>query len=327
MGKITLLILKGDDGFDISDLVKTVVWSGKKSSAARTIEVTMLDDYNMSNSSLSMDLSDGWTCIFKWNDEELFRGIIMKQSVKPYENKWKAYDVCMYLSNSKDSFSFENVIATQVFENCISRAGLEVGKSTQTNYLIDSLIKSKTTLYDCILDALSTTYKNTGERYYIRASENKVDLLRRAEEMTQWVVEVGENIVDFSYTESIEKIKTRYRIFSKEGTILKEVSNTDLENKLGSLVAIDQADEDYTEAGLQEMVQNMIEESGRPVKSLSATTMGIISAISGGCLYVIIPQLNIKRTFYIDEDKHTFNGEKHTMTVKLNFATDIDSAG
>lgn len=328
-----LIILKGDSGYDVTEFVKSVVWSGKKSSAARTLEVTMLDDYSRQNGPgfvgrVKMKLTDGWTCIFKWNGEELFRGIIMKQSItQARENKWKAYDVCMYLANSKDSFTYENVLATQVFDDCCKRAGLKVGKSAKTNYKIESLTKSKTTFYDCILDALSTTYKNTGERYYIRADGNKVSLLRRAEEMIQWVVEVGENVSAYSYSESVEKIKTRYRIYSKEGEVLKESVNKDLEHALGTLIAIDEADEDYTDASLKEMVDTLIEENGYPTKSLTVTAMGIVPAVSGGCLYVIIPHLDLKRTFYIDEDKHTFSGEKHTMQVKLNFATDIDKAG
>lgn len=328
MGSISLYVLKGDNGYDVSELVKSITWSGKKSSAARTIEVTMLDDHMRKDGRVKMTLTDGWTCIFKWNGTELFRGLIMKQTItQARENKWKAYDVCMYLANSKDSFTYENVLATQVFDDCCKRAGLQTGKSTKTNYKIESLSKSKTTFYDCILDALSTTYSNTGERYYIRANGNKVDLLRRAEEMTQWVIEVGENVSAYSYSESIEKIKTRYRIYSKEGEVLKESNNAALEKSLGTLIAIDEADDDYTDASLKEMVDTLIEENGYPTKSLTVTAVGIISAISGGCLYVIIPHLGLKRTFYIDEDKHTFSGERHSMQVKLNFATDINKAG
>ncbi len=333
MGKIQLIILKGQSGYDVSGFVKSIVWSGKKSSAPRTLEVTMLDDYERQGGSdyagrVGMVLEEGWTCIFKWEGKELFRGIIMKQSItQAKENKWKAYDVCMYLANSKDSFTYENVLATQVFDDCCKRCGVQVGKSVKTNYNIESLTKSKTTFYDCILDALSTTYKNTGERYYIRAEGNKVSLLRRAEQVTQWVVEVGENVSAYSFSESIEKIKTRYRIYSKEGEVLREESNTKLEDALGTLIAIDEADEDYTEASLKEMVETMVEESGSATKSLTVTAVGIISAISGGCLYVIIPHLGLKRTFYIDEDKHTFSGERHSMQVKLNFATDINKAG
>ena len=60
---------------------------------------------------------------------------------------------------------------------------------------------------------------------------------------------------------------------------------------------------------------------------LKVSGIGISEAVSGGCVYVIIPHLGIKRTFYIDEDTHTFTRKSHKMTLKLNFADDIDSAG
>lgn len=90
---------------------------------------------------------------------------------------------------------------------------------------------------------------------------------------------------------------------------------------------IDSVDEKQNDAQIRRLVNSLIEENGYPDESLSVSTLGIISAISGGCLYVIIPHLGLKRTFYIDEDKHTFKGETHTMTLTLNFATDIGSAG
>ena len=321
MGKISLYILHGDSGFDVSDMVKQVVWSGKKSAAARTIEVTMLDDFARKEGRVGMELTQGVTCILKWNGEELFRGIIMKQSVtQARENKWKAYDVCMYLANSKDSFTYNKVTATTIIGDCCKRAGLPTGQSVDTGYVIESLVKQKTTYYDCILDALSNTYQHTGNRFYIRAMGNAVVVLKRSEELTQWVLEYGENITGYNYTESIEKIKTKYRIYSKEGKVLKEATNAELQSALGTLTAIDQADEDYTDASLKEMVDTLIKENGYPEKSLSISALGIISAISGGCLYVKIPHLNLERTFYIDEDKHTFNGESHMMQLKLNFA-------
>lgn len=329
MGRITIYIYSGKTGYDVSELVKSVVWSGRKSSVARTIEVSMVDDYHRDDGRVKMALTDGWTCVFKWDNEELFRGIIMKQSLsQAKENKWKAYDICTYLANSKDSFSYSNKTASEIFKDCCIRAGLTVGNVAETGYKIGSLVKPKTTFFDCICEALSITYKNTGSRFYVRTSgTNKIDLLKRKEHRTQWVVEMGEDISSFSYTESIEKIKTRYRIYSKSGSLLKEANNDKLEKAVGTLIEIDTADDGFTEASIKQMVNTMIEESGYPTKSLSLTTIGITSAISGGCLYVIIPQLDINRTFYIDEDKHTFNGEKYTMQVKLNFASDISKAG
>ena len=37
---------------------------------------------------------------------------------------------------------------------------------------------------------------------------------------------------------------------------------------------------------------------------------------------MIIPELGINRTFYVDEDTHVFEGEKHTMRLSMTVAND-----
>lgn len=154
-----------------------------------------------------------------------------------------------------------------------------------------------------------------------------MELLRRKEHMTQIVLEVGANITDYTYNKSIEKIKTRFRIYSDKGKVVYEKKNTTLEKRFGRFMMVDTAKEKQNDAQIRKLVNTMISENGYPEETLSISSLGIISAISGGCLYVIIPHLGIKRTFYIDEDKHVFKGESHTMTLTLNFATDIGAAG
>jgi hypothetical protein len=328
MGNISLKIYHGETVWDVSGMVKEVVWGGRKGSAARYIEVSMLDDDNSGHPTVKMDLEDGYTCVFKWKGKERFRGIIMKQSRGNGKiNKWKAYDECIYLANSKDSFSYENKTATEIFKDCIKRCGLTLGTAVDTGYKIPTVQKPKVFFYDCLLETLSSTYKKKKTRFYIRADQGKVSLLRRKEELTQWVVEPGANLMQWSYDQSIEKIKTRFRIYSKEGKVVYEKKNAKLEKKIGRFIMVDSADEDYNDAQIRELVNSLVDEYAYPEQSLTIQSIGIVSAIAGGCLYVRIPHLDLRRTFYIDEDKHTFTAERHTMQLKLNFATDVASAG
>ena len=41
---ISLIILKGEQGYDVSQLVEKVKWRGRKGSSARTLAVTLIDD-------------------------------------------------------------------------------------------------------------------------------------------------------------------------------------------------------------------------------------------------------------------------------------------
>ena len=325
---IKFLIIRGTNGYDVSESFEKIVWSGRKGAAPRTCKITLLDDDGENHNRVSVDCEDGDQCVMYENDKELFRGIIIDHSQgKKKRLVVKAFDNAYYLANNKDSFSYSNKTATYIFNDCMVRLGMTGGTAVDTGYVIPELPKAKTTFYDVMLDALSMTYKATGNRFYISSKQGNIHLLRRSENTLQWVLEVGANITDYEYTKSIAGIKTRVRLLSKEDAVVYEEVNTELENKIGSFMDVKSVDDDYNAAQMKELVQSVFAEKGLPKRTLKVSGIGISDAISGGCVYVIIPHLGIKRTFYIDEDTHTFTRHSHTMTLKLNFADDIDSAG
>jgi len=234
-----------------------------------------------------------------------------------------AYDNMYYLANNKDSFCYQNKTATQIFTDCMARLGMEGGSVVDTGYVIPELPKAKTTYYDVLLDALSLTYKATGIRYYIVSDKGNIHLRRRMENALQWVLETGTNITDYTYTKSIEGIRTRIRFLSKEDAVVYEEVNTALEAKIGAFMEVKAVSDTYNQAQIKEMVESVFSEKGMPAKSLRISGIGISEAVSGACVYVSIPHLGIGRTFYIDEDSHTFSRNQHKMTLKLNFAGDI----
>ena len=88
--------------------------------------------------------------------------------------------------------------------------------------------------------------------------------------------------------------------------------------KIGIFQDIEKKDDDLSEAKLQEHIKETLKEISTPEISLSVEALGIPDVISGVGVYVIIDELGIKRTFYVDEDSHTFKGGSHTMNLTLN---------
>lgn len=66
-------------------------------------------------------------------------------------------------------------------------------------------------------------------------------------------------------------------------------------------------------------------EKKTPARTLTVNALGIPEVVSGIGVYIIIPELSLARTFYVDEDTHTFKDNKHTMKLKLNFAGDLEA--
>ena len=325
MGKIKFLVFKDGATYDMSELVGKVTWGGRKGSAARYVTVTLLDDDGWKHARSGIDVTRGNQCAFYWEGKELFRGILMQQ--KQSEKKTmsvKAYDNGIYLSNNKDTFNYTNKKASEIFVDICNRFQLPYTTVADTVYVIPELPKPKTTAFDAILDALSLTFKATGIRYYVMSSGGNLSLIRRRENLLQWVIETGVNLESYDYSVSIEKIKTRIKLLSKEDTVVAEAANAELEKLIGVFQDIDKPDDNMEQANITDMVKAMLDEQSLPDKSLSISALGLPDVISGVGVFATIKELGISKSFYIDEDTHTFEGNHHMMKLKLNLATDTD---
>ncbi len=322
---VSLLLFKSaTNGIDITNLVESYKWKGRKNSAARSLTVKLLDDDGYQHARAGIDCEKGHQCIFYENGEELFRGIIMTTTdTQKKLSTFTAYDNCIYLSNNKDTFTYADKTASEIFVDVCTRFGLPIGQVDNCKYRIPELTKSKSTGWDVIADALSLDFKNTGIRHYIISKGGKISLITRRENILQWVLETGNNIINYSYTKSIEDIKTRIKLLSDEDTVLAERRNTALESLIGVFQDIDTPDDTLNDAQIQELCESMLEVKSTPSRTLSLDAIGKSDIISGIGVYVIIPHLGLSGTFYVDDDTHTFTENSHRISVKLNYAGDI----
>lgn len=328
MAKIQLLVVKNKKTIDMTNLVQSVRWSGRKGSSARTITVTMIDDDGYRHARSGIDVADGNQCVFLVDGKERFRGILMNQNQGDKKQlKFKAYDNGIYLANNKDTFVYKNKTADQVFSDVCSRFGIPTGEVAKCSYKIPELTKSKTTGQDAVLDALGLDYKATGTRHFIISDKGKLSLLQRKDQVISFVVDGGANLYGYSYTKSIESIKTRVKMISKEGTTLAEKSNSALEQKIGIFQEIQQPDESLTKAQVKDLVGSVLDTLDDPEETLTLNILGDPDVISGKAILVKIPHLGISRAYYVDSDDHAFEDNMHTMSLTLTTAAEIKKGG
>lgn len=328
MAKIQLLVVKDKKTIDMTNLVQSVRWSGRKGSSARTITVTMIDDDGYRHARSGIDVADGNQCVFLVDGKERFRGILMNQNQGDKKQlKFKAYDNGIYLANNKDTFVYKNKTADQVFSDVCSRFGIPTGEVAKCSYKIPELTKSKTTGQDAVLDALGLDYKATGTRHFISSDKGKLSLLQRKDQVISFVVDGDANLYGYSYTKSIESIKTRVRMISKEGTTLAEKSNSALEQKIGIFQEIQQPDESLTKTQVKDLVGSVLDTLDDPEETLTLNILGDPDVISGKAILVKIPHLGISRAYYVDSDDHAFEDNMHTMSLTLTTAAEIKKEG
>lgn len=320
MNNITLLVGRGSDFYDISELVTKVTTSGKLGSPTRTLEAIIYDSELLAKRA-PVDCSEGQTVVFYDGNEECFQGLLMSEK---YGNgrtlTLKAYDMCIRLSNNKDSFTYNNSRADQIFSDCCRRLGLEVGKVANTGHVIGELVKKSSTYWDVIQDALSQTYKTTGNRFFVYAYMGKVNLINRVQQNTMPLLDLDSNVITYDRTRSIEKTRTRLKLVTSEGETKNSTILSDLENKIGQFQEYESVDEQITSTELSQRVSAFKLEKGMIDQSLKIKTFGDNSIWAGWSVYVHIDNIGTKRIMYVEEDQHVWEKGGHTMTLKLDYA-------
>ena len=330
---LQFIVDKGGTGYDISGLVQKVTWSGRRNSPARTLQLTVLDDPELGESNRpQIDVYEGQKIIFSEDGTELFRGIIMVQSRSQDRMlNLTAYDNGIYLANNKGSFKFSKKTMTQIFMSVCKSYGIQRGETAAIKYQIKSLVKANTTIYDILCNALSKTYKATGERFFMISKKGQLHLIRRKENITKIVLETGAedsqygNLTQYSYSKDISGTRTRLLLLSRDGEKKASWKDQALEAKLGIMQDVQTPDDTLTKAKLKTQVVTMLNDLKLPAETLSLTALGVSTVYTGMAVYVSIPEIGIGRTFYVDSDSHTWDGDFHTMKLTLNFAADLES--
>ena len=323
---ITLIVSKGSSVYDMTSLVQSVTWSGKKSAMPRTLEIKMLDSDRHGHKRPDIEIDDGNQCLFLWNGTELFRGIFFntKQS-SSRQGTYKAYDAGIYLTKNMDTFVYKKKTATQIFEDICKKFGIEY-KSVNTGYTIADLTKPNTTAADAIWAALAKTYNAKNTRYYVLAKKGVLHLIARADNMIQLVLEEGANAIEYSRERSLENVYTRVKLYSDANKLLASASDTSIESKIGIMQYSEQGDSKDKKATLNTKAKTLLSKKKKTEETLEIEAVGDVSVYSGVAVYLHLPYIGLKKTYYVDEDEHEFVGTKHTMRLKLNAANEVEGA-
>ena len=321
MNNLTLFIGRWPEFYDISELLAKCSWSGERGSAPRSLEATIFDSEQLAGR-VPVDCGEGQDVIFYEGEEELFQGLLMKEKKGNGRTLTiKACDVCIRFVKNKSSFTYTNCTATQIFLDCCAQLGLEAGHVADTGHVIGELVKKAATYWDAIEDALSQTYKATGERFYVYADHGLVNLIKRTVIESMPVLEPETSVISYERTRSIENTKTRLKLATSEGVLKNSTILSDLEAKIGQFQEYENVDEQITETEVVQRINTFKEEQGIVEQTMKLKTAGDSRVKSGGCVLVNIPDIDTQRIMFVESDTHVWEKGGHTMTLKLDCAT------
>lgn len=313
---IELFVIKDTEWFEL--VAESVSLEGHRYQAPRSIEATIVIKQG---DQTYYSVTEGDTVLFKWKGKELFRGIVFARTPDEHTLAFSAYDMLQYLVKNQDVYVFSNQRADQMIRRIANDFQIPTASIANTGHTIKSLvIKNDTTLYDIILKALKQTKSQTGRHYQLYSEKGKLGLRAWPDPSEVWVLETGVNITGYQYSTSINDTATRVVLRRQKDNKTYKASAKDSSglNKYGVLQYTETVTDDINQAQLQQRADvRLAEKKGVKKELKNIQAVGIPEVQSGLPVYISIPEAGIKKTYWVDTDRHEFKGTKHTMTIDV----------
>ncbi|PRP52928.1 phage portal protein [Bacillus halotolerans] len=313
---IELFVIKDTEWLEL--VAESVSLEGHRYQAPRSIEATIVIKQGDQK---YYSVTEGDTVLFKWKGKELFRGIVFARTPDEHTLAFSAYDMLQYLVKNQDVYVFSNQRADQMIRRIANDFQIPTTSIANTSHTIKSLvIKNDTSLYDIILKALKQTKSQTGRNYQLYSEKGKLGLRAWPDPSEVWVLETGVNITGYQYSTSINDTATRVVLRRQKDNKTYKASAKDSSglNKYGVLQYTETVTDEINQAQLQQRANvRLAEKKGVKKELKNIQAIGIPEVQSGLPVYISIPEAGIKKTYWVDTDRHEFKGTKHTMTIDV----------
>jgi len=300
---------------DISQLVSSLTWSGDIGQAARKVEFSYAQGDNIQKVNIAL----GNQIKVLVDDKEIFRGYVFYKEVDTENDTVRitAYDGLIYLLKNKATYNFKNVTASDIVKKIARDFGIQVGSLASAS-LRQKLIVEGETLYDIIMKTYTNESKHTGKKYMPLFKEGKLNIIEKGKTVVSYVLSSSESISNVTYSESLENMVNRVKIYDENGKYIGKVENSEWIKAYGILQDVYTKEKDKNAYTVAKNMLKGIE------KTLNIRALGNVDCITGMAVKVKDKATGLTGIFYIDSDTHTFENGQHMMELTLNFQNIMD---
>lgn len=305
---------------DISQLVKSKVWSGDYQQAARKLEINIIKSSTDKNIPV-VNINPGNMIRFlDDNRNELFQGYVFDRdkTKSSKEIKYTIYDGLYYLVKDKGTYNFKKMTAEGITKKVASDFNIPIGNLASTG-IVQSIIVQGETIYDIIMKVYTTASKHTGKKYIPIMQNGKLNVIEKGKIVANYILSEDTNIIDATYSDNIENMVNRVKIYDDKNNYIGKVENSDWIKLYGIFQDV------YT----KEKGKNANTEAKAMLKDIERTAsinvdMGDNTCITGNAVKVKETFTGLVGLFYIDSDTHTFENGHHKMELGLSFQNMMD---
>lgn len=324
--KLRVIYYSGGKVRDLADCLLGVELSGDTATAYRSCSISLNNTRDGRGKVISF--VQGGEIRVSLGKREIFRGVIFGSNITTSgAQSLTVHDYNAYLTRNSDTVRFVGKTASQVVAEVCKNHGIKTGAIANTKYVIPRHIIRGKTLFEIIVTALTTTQKATGKRYRVRNVAGLLELVEVTAQVKRLVLENKRNILDASYSESIEDVKTRVKLTGgDEDKPVTVVASSGRSANYGIMQHYEHNSDAKTAKELKPLADALLAELSKPKQEFSINALGDIDVVSATTVIADEVMMGIRGTFYVSADSHKFESSGlHTMSLILTRELELPS--
>ncbi len=305
---------------DITEFVSMTTWSGSVSQAARSLEIAVLySPLDRNIQEINIALGDRLKLYSDDNDLLIDAMVYNRERISEQGTiTYSGYDELNRLLKSDGTYNFKNTTPEKITKKVCNDLKVDTGNIASTNVNIKSLLADSMNYYDIIMTAYTKAHKMNGKKYMPFASGKKVSVIEKGTIVKNFSLNDKINITGSSYSESLDSMINKVKIYDDKGKQIGEVKNDGWINAYGIFQSSYTKEEDVIASKAAKNMLTGID------KTASVDALGNIYCISGFGVKLKDSLTGLTGVFWIDSDSHTWENGNHTMSLELAFKNIMD---
>jgi hypothetical protein len=320
MMKITQTVHGGIEQ-NISNLVPTATWSGDYKQAARQLNFSVTNTPTDCCLPKVQIVAGSLIRLYDDNGIERYRGYVFCAERKRSELSIDAttYDGLTYVARNKATYNFKNMSPEAITAKLCADFGVPVSALAATGVPISQIYKGQA-LYDIIMKSYTIAAQQNGKKYMVTISKGALSVVEKGVVTSDYFASSETNLTDATYSESIESMVNRVKIYDKDGNYIDTVENS---GDISSYGVLQDVYEQQSDKNAYTAARAMLKSIARDGKITGIS--GNWDCVAGNAIRIKEPFTGLTGLFYIDTDSHKFENGQHTMDLTLSFQNMMNS--
>lgn len=307
--------------YDITDFISSVTWSGSVSQASRSLEISVA--YSPLDSNIKdPGIKPGDRLkLYDDNDKLLINAMVYTRERVSEQGTitYSGYDDLNRLLKSNGTYSFKTTTPEKIVKTICNDLKIATGTIAETKVPVKKFLADGENFYNMIMRAYTKAYQANGKKYMPFMYDQKLYVIEKGEVISDFSLKDDINITASNYSENIDSVINKVKIYNDKGQQVGEVKNNDSISLYGIFQDVYTKEDGVNATTAANNMLKGIE------KSASIEAIGNISCISGYGIKIKDSITGLTGKFWIENDTHTWENGNHTMSLELAFKNIMDA--